>query len=212
MPEYDEADSALENFSSVLLFSQQLCENFHRHGLLQSERPSDLMYQTRLQIDPSMCRIVYSGWLMGTPVEGIVLAAACAMERDVFRSPSRFSSVNGNPTKFAHDSRNSLFLREYFDCGYLSEPIALRNLLFSCMIARYDLQDHPGFHMFLRYDRAAIFSAEFETFRCLCETIADRFQSFLEEDLFIGKNEDVGLFCHIGPWHGRRPCDGNPTP
>ena len=150
---------------------------------------------TRMQIDTSVCRLIYYSWIMGIPIEGIVLAAACSMERDVLRYPTRFSQ--GMEEKFARDSRNSLVWRELFDAGSLSEPIQFRNVMLAWVSARTGIEVDANVVQLPAFDPAAVFSAEFEAFRCLCESIAERFESFLIEDLGVQPHEDIATFRFI---------------
>ena len=236
MTDYDAPDATVDNFSKVLLFSKQVCENFYRMGIISSPKPSFMLSQlpdppesghmdaailslhqsgltrgdlsetapltllgimaSRLQVDVAYSRLIYYSWMMGFPIEGIVLAAACSMERDVFRYPTRFTQ--GNETRFARDSHNSLKWRELFDNGAMSEPIAYRNLMFSWIYAKLDFggEDHARNHV-PSFNHAAVFSAEFEAFKCLCESIAERFSSFLSEDLGLAPIDDIAVFRYI---------------
>ena len=235
LADYDAPDAAVDNFSKVLLFSKQMCENFHRLGIIPSPKPSYMMQQlpdppdgghmdaailslhqsgltrgdlsetapltllgmlaARLQVDVAYSRLIYYSWMMGLPLEGIVLAAACSMERDVFRYPTRYTQ--GNETKFGRDSRNSLKWRELFDNGAMSEPIAFRNLMLSWICARTNVEMDQIRHPVPVFHHAAVFSAEFEAFKCLCESIAERFEHFIMEELGLPPIEDIAVFRYI---------------
>ena len=235
LTDYDAPDAAVDNFSKVLLFSKQICENFHRLGIIPSPKPSFMLSQlpdppepghmdaailslhqsgltkgdlsetapltilgmlaSRLQVDVAYSRLIYYSWMMGYTIEGIVLAAACSMERDVFRYPTRYSQ--GNETKFGKDSRNSLKWRELFDSGAMSEPIAYRNLMLSWICARTNVEMDRITHPVPVFHHAAVFSAEFEAFKCLCESIAERFEHFVVEELGLPPIEDIAVFRYI---------------
>ena len=235
LADYDAPDATVDNFSKVLLFSKQMCENYHRLGIIPSPKPSYLLNQlpdvpearhmdaailslhqsgltrgelsetapltllgmlaSRLQVDVAFSRLIYYSWMMGFVIEGIVLAAACSLERDVFRYPTRYSQ--GNETKFAKDSRNSLKWRELFDSEAMSEPIAYRNLMLSWICARTGIELDRNTHPLPVFHPAAIFSAEFEAFKCLCESIAERFEHFLVEELGLPPIEDISVFRYI---------------
>ena len=165
---------------------------------------------TRLQLDSSVCRLIFYGWLMCMTIEGIVLAAACSMERDVFRFPTR--CAQGMEEKFARDSRNSLSWRDRFDAGSLSEPIQFRNLMVAWIAARTGVELDPYVHPIPQFDPAAIFSAEFEAYRCMCESIAERFETFLMEDLGVAESsQDIETFrfilCHFSARSGDHEAD-----
>ena len=176
-------------------------ESLHQNGLtrgpLSELAPLTIMgiLATRLQIDIGPCRLIYYAWIMGIPIEGIVLACACCMDRDVLRYPSKFTQ--GMEAKFARDSRNCLIWRERFDAGSLSEPITYRNILLSWICAKTGTFLDHGTHPLPAFDAAAVFSSEFDAFRSLCESIAERFEVFLSEDLGQQPSEAIATFRFI---------------
>ena len=176
-------------------------ETLHKTGLTFGE-PTELapltilgILTTRLHLDMGVCRLVYYGWIMGIPIEGIVLACSCSIDRDVLRYPTKWAS--GNEAKFSRDSKNSLAWRELFDAGSMSEPITYRNILLSWICSHTGVQLDPTTHPLPLFDPSAVFSSEFETFRSLCESVAERFETFLREDLGLESDPDIAAFRFI---------------
>jgi len=138
------------------------------------------MLATRLQLDIGCTRIVYYAWMMGFTVEGIVMASACSMDRDVFKYPRRL--LTGDEEKFSSEVGELLKYRELFDDGCLSEPISALNVLKAFIATQGPIfaaadDTLPPFNM------NAISRADFDAFKCKCECVAERFEQFVNEEM-----------------------------
>jgi hypothetical protein len=87
--------------------------------------------------------------------------------------------------------------RELFDAGSLSEPIAARNIMLSWICARANIQLDSNTHPLPDFNAGAVFSAEFEAFKSLCESMAERVENFLTEELGLPVPEDISVFRYI---------------
>ena len=134
---------------------------------------------TRLHVEPQIARVLYFSWLAGMPCEGIILAAACGIETDVIRCSST-KYHPGNEEQYCRSIGSYMWYRAGYDLGSFSEPIAVRNLLWSWLAYHYDLKktgEAPEFH------KNAVYAKEFDNFKRSVASICVQFASWIQEEI-----------------------------
>ena len=133
---------------------------------------------TRLHVEPQIARILYYGWLMGMPCEGIVLAASCGMDTDIIKVATKYSP--GNEEFFCKTIQNCMWYRTQYDLGSFSEPIAVRNLLLAWCANHYgvsSLGEIPKFY------RQSVFAREFDNFKRLVVNHCVQFAQWIHDEI-----------------------------
>lgn len=144
---------------------------------------------TWLQLDICASKLVFLSLVFGVPVEGIVLAAAASMDREIFRFSPKFKPWK--ESKFFDRIAQSMKHRILYDMGFCSDLIMLRNLLVSWISLRAKPDDR-----FRDKERicsapfytGGVFVSEFQTFRNACSQIAKSFSDWLSSHTLIPKH------------------------
>jgi HrpA-like RNA helicase len=140
-----------------------------------------------LQIEPQHSRLVFLALVLDCPIEGIVLAAAAGMEKDVFKFTSKFQPWQEK--KFAERVISSVLHRVHYDAGFCSELIMVRNLVVSSLLhrARYDDSERifaPKFYT------SGLHMAELDGLKSSCLSIARGLLDWLA--VSAGRDRPVG--------------------
>lgn len=132
---------------------------------------------TRLHVEPQVARILYFGWLMGLTCEGIVLAAACGIDTDVMRSAAKYQP--GNEDKFCRQIADLMWYRTGYDLGAMSEPIAVRNLLWAWLTNHYGIKNSGAPEFF----RSAVYAKEFDNLKRSVINLCSQFIAWIQEEI-----------------------------
>ena len=160
-------------------------EDLHEAGILRHE--ADEMSElsllgtlaTRLHVEPQIARLIFFGWLSGMVCEGIILAAACGIDNDVIRASTSRSYVGKDD--YCKHLFNIMWHRCEYDRGSMSEPIAVRNLLWAWMVHHYGL--HETVTGAPSYSKDAYYAKEFDTFKRSVLNHCSQFIGWIEEEI-----------------------------
>jgi len=96
-------------------------------------------------IDISLCRVLVFGSVLGCVGDALILAA-CLSSQDPFTMPTHL--VCKNARELARKNRDAVEVRQHFDAGSFSDPIALRNLVVQWMVdyQKYKRDAHDQFY------------------------------------------------------------------
>jgi HrpA-like RNA helicase len=167
---------------------EELCEQ----GVVQSppKEDSDLTIfgsmAAWLQLEPQYAKLVFLSLLFGCPIEGIVLAAAASMEKDVLKFSSKFQPWQER--SFAQRVVSSIMHRVHYDAGFCSELIMVRNLIVSSLMHRARYDSSPSIFA-PKFYSSGVFMAELDGLKSLCSAIT---RSFLDW-IFVTTGRDESL-------------------
>ena len=125
---------------------------------------------TWLQLEIPLAKLVFQALVLQVPVEGVVLAAAASMERDMFKFSGKFQAWKEE--KFFDRIQQSMKHRIVYDMGFCSDLIMMRNLLVSWFSLRATRNSEPLYCSAAPFYTGGVFLDEFESFRNTCGQIA----------------------------------------
>ena len=155
---------------------ERTLENLCSVGILQQNSPLEEAKLTIfgslaswLQLEPEQAKLVFLGIVFGCPIEGIVLAAAAGMERDIFKFSSKFQPFS--ESKYSQRVISSILHRIHYDAGFSSELIMLRNLLLSSLLHRSRHSQNSNCVYAPQFLTAGIHLGELDSLKSMCQVI-----------------------------------------